>query len=86
MPTTGPQCCTNEQLKTTVLTDAVSHVDAWKRTLIMYSNVPATVEAILVTKPNTSSWTISPSIIPQHLWQKWLCKPSIDGSPTSNQT
>ncbi len=28
MPTTGPQCCTNEQLKTTVLTDAVSHVDA----------------------------------------------------------
>jgi hypothetical protein len=28
MPTTGPQCCTNEQLKTTVLTDTVSHVDA----------------------------------------------------------
>jgi hypothetical protein len=57
MPTTGPQCCTNEQLKTTVLTDAVSHVDAWKRTSIMYSDVPATVKAILMTKPNTSSWT-----------------------------
>jgi hypothetical protein len=28
MPTTGLQCCTNEQLKTTVLTDAVLHVDA----------------------------------------------------------
>jgi hypothetical protein len=28
MPTTGLQHCTNEQLKTTVLTDAVLHVDA----------------------------------------------------------
>jgi hypothetical protein len=28
MPTTGPQRCTNKQLKTTVLTDAISHVDA----------------------------------------------------------
>jgi hypothetical protein len=28
MPTTGPQHCTNEQLKTTVLTNAILHVDA----------------------------------------------------------
>jgi hypothetical protein len=45
MPTTRPQRCTNEQLKMTVLTDAVSHVDAWKRTSIIVLQYPSNCQS-----------------------------------------